>query len=191
VASSPVTKLTEEQYLALDRAAESRSEFVAGEMFAMSGTSMQHGRLQRNLITALTVRLGVGPCEAFGSDFRVRVSGRMYTYPDVLVVCGEPALADEHQDVLLNPAVIFEVLSPSTETYDRGLKFQHYRTIESLREYILVEQNQARIEQYIRKTDNTWTLRDYLSLDVELKLDSIGVSIPLRTVYERVELPAV
>jgi len=190
VASSTVTKLTEEQYLSLDRAAESRSEFLAGEMFAMSGASMQHGRLQRNLITQLTVSLGVGPCEAFGSDFRVRVSGRMYTYPDVLVVCGEPALADGHQDVLLNPAVIFEVLSPSTEKYDRGLKFLHYRSIESLREYVLVDQNQVLVEQYTRQADNTWTLRDYLSLDAELKLDSLGVSLPLNRIYDRVELPA-
>jgi Uma2 family endonuclease len=190
VASSTVTKLTEEQYLSLDRAAESRSEFLAGEMFAMSGASMQHGRLQRNLITQLTVSLGVGPSEAFGSDFRVRVSGRMYTYPDVLVVCGEPALADGHQDVLLNPAVIFEVLSPSTEKYDRGLKFLHYRSIESLREYVLVDQNQVLVEQYTRQADNTWTLRDYLSLDAELKLDSLGVSLPLNRIYDRVELPA-
>jgi Uma2 family endonuclease len=139
----------------LDRAAEARSEFLAGEMFAMSGAAMQHGRLQRNLITQLTVSLGGGPCEAFGSDFRMRVSGRMYAYPDVLVVCGKPALADEHQDVVLNPVVIFEVLSPSTETYDRGLKFLHYRSIEFLREYILVNQNQVLVEQYTRQADNT------------------------------------
>ncbi len=189
MSSSPVTKLTEQEYLALDRAAEFRSEFLDGEMFAMSGGSMRHARLQRNLITELTVSLRGRNCEAFGSDFRVRVSARMYTYPDITIVCGKPLLADERQDVLLNPSVIFEGLSPSTEKYDRGLKLQCYRTIDPLREYILVNQDEVRIEQYTRQPDNTWNLRDSIGLDSELRLDSIGVSLPLRSIYDSVELP--
>src|ERR1700680_5028637 len=110
MASHSVTKLTEEQYLALDRAAEFKSEYFDGEMFAMSGGSMQHARLQKNITGELHNSLRASQCEPFGSDFRVRVSSRMYTYPDVSVVCGKPLLADDRQDVLLNPVVVVEVL---------------------------------------------------------------------------------
>ena len=114
----------------------------------------------------------------------------MYTYPDVSVVCGKPLLADDHQDVLLNPVVIFEVLSPSTETYDRGFKLQRYRTIASLQDYIMVNQTELRVEQYTRQENNLWILRDYQSLDEDLTISSIGVSLSLRRIYDRVEFPA-
>ena len=190
MASHSVTKLAEEQYLALDRAAEFKSEYFDGEMFAMTGGSMQHARLQKNITGELYNALSGGKCEPFGSDFRVRVSSRMYTYPDISVVCGKPLLADNTQDALLNPVVIVEVLSLSTETNDRGLKLQHYRTIASLQDYILVDQNEARIEQYTRQENNLWILRDYQRLDEELVITSIGVSLPLRRIYDRVEFPA-
>jgi Uma2 family endonuclease len=189
MASHSVTKLTEEQYLALDRAAEFKSEYFDGEMFAMSGGSMEHARLQKNITGELYNALRERDCEPFGSDFRVRVSSRMYTYPDVSVVCGKPALADDRQDVLLNPAVIFEVLSPSTETYDRGFKFKHYRTVASLQDYILVNQTEIRIEHYTRQANNLWILRDYQSLEEEMTISSIAVSLPLGRVYNRVEFP--
>ena len=114
----------------------------------------------------------------------------MYTYPDISVVCEKPVLADDYQDVLLNPIVIFEVLSPSTERYDRGLKLQRYRTIATLQDYILVSQNELRVEQYTRQENNLWVLRDYETLDQELNIASIGVSLPLRAIYNRVEFPA-
>jgi len=191
MASNPVHRLTEEQYLAMERAAEFKSEFLDGEMFAMSGVSMQHALLQGNIYGELYMRLRGGDCMAFNSDIRVRVSSTgMYTYPDISVVCGKPKLADAHQDNLLNPAVIFEVLSPSTERYDRGLKFQHYRTIGSLQDYVLVDQSKIRIEHFTRQADNTWTLRDYQRLEEELRIDSIAVSIPLARIYDRVELAA-
>ena len=191
MASNPVTKLTVEEYLALDRAAERKSEFFYGEMFAMSGVSMPHARLQTNLTAELFAALRGADCEVFGSDLRVRVSKDMYVYPDVAIVCGTPILGDQqHQDILLNPIVLFEVLSPTTETYDRGLKFQNYRTIESLKEYILVDQAKVRVEQYFLQPDNTWSLRDYKSLDGQLEMPSIDVSIPLARIYDRVELPA-
>jgi Uma2 family endonuclease len=183
-------KLTEEQYLALDRAAEFRSEFVDGEIFAMSGGSLRHARLQRNLLFELQSALKDTGCEGFTSDMRVRVPATgMYAYPDVTVICGKPVLADEQQDILLNPVVIFEVLSPTTEKYDRGLKFQHYRAIESLKDYILVDQNQVLVEQFTRHDGNTWTLRDYQLLDQELTIPSINVSLPVRRIYDRIELP--
>jgi Uma2 family endonuclease len=188
VASNPISKLTEEQYLAIERAAEFKSEFLDGEMFAMSGASTQHNRLHQNLSGELWFRLRGTGCEAFLSDMRVKVGqSGMYTYPDISVVCGKPLLADDYQDSLLNPIVLFEILSPSTEKYDRGLKFQNYRTIESLKDYLLVDQTKIRIEHYTRQAGNLWTLRDYQHVDEELKIDSIGVSIPLNGIYERVE----
>lgn len=190
MASHPVTKLTEQEYLALERAAEFKSEFFRGEMFAMSGASLRHLFLQSNIQGELYAALRGGPCEVFGSDLRVRVSSDMYTYPDITIVCGEPALADDHQDVLLNPLVIFEVLSPSTERYDRGLKRQRYTGLVSLKDYILVSQTNLHIEQFTRQENNLWTVRDYATLDEDLTIASIGVSLPLRAIYNRVEFPA-
>ena len=191
MASNPVSKLTEEQYLSMERAAEFCSEFLNGQMFARSGGSMNHAGLQTNILVEISIALRGGGCEAFSSDFRVKVSSGMYTYPDVSVVCGKPLVAGEHEDNLLNPAVVFEVLSPSTEKYDRGLKFQHYRTIASLQDFILVDQSQIRIEQYTRQPDNSWMLRDYQRPEEELRIDSIGVSIPLQQIYDRIDLSPV
>jgi Uma2 family endonuclease len=188
VASSPITKVTAEEYLALDRAAEFRSEFLDGEIVAMLGGSPRHSKLQINLALEVETALRGTPCQAFSSDLRVRVSSRMYTYPDLTVVCGDLMLDDERQDSLLNPKVIFEVLSPSTEYYDRGLKFRHYREIESLIDYILVDQDQARIEQFTRGDAHTWTFRDYQNANEALLIESIGISVPIARIYERVEL---
>jgi Uma2 family endonuclease len=188
MASNPVPKLTEEEYLAIERAAEFRSEFVDGEMFAMAGASTSHLRLQQNLAGELYACFRGNRCEAFGSDCRIRVSGQAYVYADVAVACG-PVMAGDQTDNLTNPVAIFEVLSPSTEKYDRGLKFQLYRTIDSLKDYVLVNQEQVRIEQFTRRPDGTWTLHDYQGSDAELKIDSIGVAIPLRRIYDRVSIP--
>jgi Uma2 family endonuclease len=189
MASNPVHKLTEEEYLALERAAESKSEFLNGETFAMSGVSMQHARIERNLLTELTSLLSERDCEAFPSNLRVKVGASGgYFYPDVSVVCGEPMLADHFQDILLNPIVIVEVLSPSTEKYDRGLKFQHYVDIASLKDYILIEQGKTLIEHYTRRGDGLWDFRFYRNMEEELKILSIGVAIHLHKIYERVKL---
>jgi len=190
MASSPVTKVTEEEYLALDRAAEVRSEFLDGEMWAMSGGSRWHSQLAMNFGSELHSALRGGNCRVFNSDLRVRVMPRrMYAYPDLTVVCGNVLLADNERDVLLNPTVIIEVLSPSTEKYDRGVKFQYYRTIESVRDYVLVSQDHVRIEQFTRGESSTWTLRDYQSLEDQLKIESIGAAVPLSLIYDGVELP--
>ena len=175
----------------MDRAAEIRSEYLDGEMIAMSGGSMWHSALQVNLIAELLAALRGSDCRPYTSDFRVRVSRRMYAYPDVSVVCGKPILGDELQDILLNPTVLFEILSPSTEKYDRGVKFQHYRTIESLRDYVLVAQDTCLVEHYTRGDGNTWTLRDHRTLEDELKIDSVGASLTLRRIYDRIEFPAI
>jgi Uma2 family endonuclease len=190
VASSPITKVTAEEYLALDREAEFRSEFIDGEIIAMSGGSMRHARLAGSMFGQFYVALQGSECEAFNSDFRVRASSQIYVYPDVVVVCGRPVLADERQDILLNPRVIVEVLSPSTEHHDRGVKFQNYRTIETLRDYILVAQNPVRIEQYTRGQANTWTLREYQEIGDMLLIESVGISLPIARIYERIEFPS-
>jgi Uma2 family endonuclease len=190
MASNPITKVTAEEYLALDRAAEFPSEFLDGEIIAMSGGSPRHSRLKVNLTIAIGTALRGTACSVFDSDLRVRVSSRMYTYPDLAVVCGDLKLDAERGDMLLNPTAIFEVLSPSTEYYDRIVKFQHYRGIESLQDYILVAQDQVRIEQYTRRDANTWTIRDYLHAEDVLKIASIGgVSVPLAAIYDRIEFP--
>ncbi len=129
-------------------------------------------------------------CQVFTSDLRVRVlPRRMYAYPDVTVVCGKPQLADDRQDSLLNPTVIFEVLSPTTEKYDRGAKFRHYLAIDTLKDYILVDQFAMRVEHYTRGSAGAWTFRAYQHPDDELKIESIAASVTLARIYDRVELP--
>jgi Uma2 family endonuclease len=182
--------VTEEQYLAIDRASEFRNELLDGEIVPMSGGGLRHAQVKGGMVGQLYIALQGSDCEAFTSNFRVRVSSRIYTYPDAIVVCGKPLLADGRKDTLLNPRVIVEVLSPSTEHYDRGLKFQYYRAMESLQDYILVSQDQIRIEQFTRGDARSWTLRDYQSVGETLRIESVGVSIPIARIYERVELPS-
>jgi len=187
MASNPITKVTAEEYLAMDRASEFRSEFLDGEIIAMSGGSPRHSRLKMSLAIQIGTALRGTSSEAFDSDLRVRVSPRMYAYPNLTVVCGDLKLDTERGDVLLNPTAIFEVLSPSTEYYDRIVKFQHYREVESLQDYILVAQDRVRVEQYTQGVSNTWTLHDYQHPDDVLQIASIGISLTLAAIYERIE----
>lgn len=181
--------LTPEEYLAIERAAEYKSEYYGGEMFALAGASRRHNLVIGNLVFALNARLGSSSCEVYTSDMRVKVNelGK-YTYPDVVVACGEPQFEDTDQDTLLNPTVIVEVLSESTEAYDRGRKFEHYRTIEALREYILVAQDRYRIEQYIRQDDGRWIFTEIAGPDSTLVLAAIGCEIPFVEIYNKVQL---
>lgn len=188
MATNPVTRLTAEEYLRIERAAEFKSEFIDGEMFLMAGASMNHCILQRNLAFELHAALRGSGCQYFGSDLRVRVTSRMYAYPDISIVCGDPQLADSNLDILVNPSVIIEITSPSTEGFDRGVKWSRYRTIVSLREYILLSQHTARVEQYTRQDSSTWLFRE--NHEGDLRLESIGVAIPLERIYEGVELRA-
>jgi len=181
--------VTEEQYLVIDRAVEFRHELLDGEIVALPGGNIRHAQLRMNLICELHARVRGTHCEVFGCDLRVRVSRRTFTCPDLTIVCGSPIVADERQDILLNPTVIIEVLSPSTEHYDRGIKLRYCRTIESLRDYILIAQDQIRVEQYARGEANTWNLRDYQDASEKLQIESIGVSVPIARLYERVDFP--
>jgi Uma2 family endonuclease len=180
-----VSTLTEQQYITIERAAHFKSEFLDGVMYERSGISLIHCSLAGNILCELRPMLRHSECQAFGSDLRVRVSGRMYAYPDASVVRGKPLLTDDQEDVPLNPVVSFEVNSPLT---DLGLKFQLYRAMASLREYILVDQDKVWVEQYTRQDDGTRILRDHKGKDAELKMDSIGATVPLRLIYEGVDL---
>jgi Uma2 family endonuclease len=190
MSSQPITYLRPEEYLALERESEFKSEYLDGEIIAMTGASRQHNLISLNVGSELRQQLRGSPCEVYAGDMRVRVaSARLYTYPDVVVACGEPRFEDEHVDTLLNPSLIVEVLSPSTELYDRGKKFRLYRTIDSLSEYLLVAQDECRVEQYARQKDGRWLLADYRSPDDSVELSSVGCRLALREVYEKVALP--
>jgi Uma2 family endonuclease len=183
------TRYTPEEYLASERKAETKSEYFDGEIFAMSGVSREHNRIALDLASWLNAQFRGGPCEAFMSDMRVRVARTgLYTYPDVVAVCGEPRFEDDEVDTLLNPTLIVEVLSPSTEAYDRGRKFDHYRRIESLREYVLVSQDSVRVERFSRRGGD-WLLTIFERRADLLGLESVGVEVPLGEVYARVDMP--
>lgn len=181
MASLPISKLTVEEYLEIERAAEVRSDFVDGEMFAMAGGSPRHLRLVGDLYLELRRCSEASSCEVFLSECRVRVSPRTYTYPDATIVCGGPAIFDQ-RDSLLNPSAIFEVLSPSTEAYDRGLKSQRYRAMPGLGHYILIDQKQVHVEHYVRQLDG-WKLHDYSNLQDELTLPALPRAILLSRIY--------
>lgn len=188
MATAALTHYTPEEYLALERLAEFKSEYLDGRIVAMTGASAAHNRITGAVYAELRSRLRGRPCDAFIADMRVQIGGgRRYVYPDVVVVCGEPRFLDGALDTLTNPALIVEVLSPGTEAYDRGEKFVHYRAIESLREYVLVAQDRVLVERFVRGGDY-WTLATLTDLDASLELASVECSIPLREIYYGVEV---
>ncbi|MBM3736815.1 MAG: Uma2 family endonuclease [Acidobacteria bacterium] len=178
----PVRKLTAAEYLALDREAEHKSEFHDGEIFPVVAASWEHSQIVIQMGWRLAERLAGTPCRA-GSAVRVRVTPTKYVYPDIAVICGKAALTDETRDTLTNPKVIVEVLSPSTEDYDRGGKFVLYRGLPSFEEYVLVAQDAPRIEVFHRTPEGNWLLRIFDGLDAEVRLESLGISIPLSEIY--------
>lgn len=179
--------ITAADYLALERQAETKSEYLNGCIYAMSGASRSHNRITFNLARRIGNQLGGRRCEGYVNDLRVKVSPTgLYTYPDVVVVCGEPRFEDQHVDTLLNPTVIIEVLSDSTEAYDRGEKFAHYRALESLTDYLLVAQDQPRIEHFRRQPDGQWLYSAADGLDSQVAIANIGCVLQLAEVYERV-----
>jgi Uma2 family endonuclease len=186
VSSSPARTITPAEYLEAERAAESKSEYYAGQVSAMTGASLAHNRIVSNLVRVLGNELEGTPCEVLPSDMRLHVVATgLYTYPDVTIVCGVPELEDEHRDTLLNPIVLIEVLSASTESYDRGQKAEHYRQIPSLQEYLIVRQDAPRIERYHRRSEREWTLTEAIGFEEGVQLASVPCSLALREVYER------
>ena len=189
MSSNPKTRLTEEEYLAIERRAEFRSEFYAGEMLAMAGASRRHNRMVTNLATALDSQLREQPCNVYSNDMRVKVwSTGLFTYPDVVVTCGEENFADDKRDILLNPLVIIEVLSDSTEAYDRGKKFEHYQSIPSLNTYILTTQDALRVEQFVRQQEGKlWTYSETHEVGGTVRVEAIGCDLKLENIYLKVD----
>lgn len=183
--------LTEAEYLALDREAEMKSEFYNGEMLAMAGGTYEHSLIGSNLVRELGARLKGGPCQVHGSDLRLKSEATgLYTYADVTVVCGEPRFLDDRRDTLLNPTLVIEVLSSSTEAYDRGRKFYHYSDIESVREYLLVAQDCIMVERFQRREpEEEWLFTAYRQVGSSVALDSVGCEVPLVEIYDQVRFP--
>ena len=188
MATRPETFLTPEQYLEIERKAEFKSEYYGGEMFAMSGARRGHNLIALNLAGELRQQLRERPCEAYQHDMRVRVGATgLYAYPDAVIVCGEPQFLDETQDTLLNPTVIVEVLSPSTEAYDRGDKFELYRAIPSLTHYLLVSSERMSAELFTRQAEGGWLLTGATLPEDTIDLPAVGVRFTLADLYEKVE----
>ena len=188
--AQPERFLTPAEYLAWERQQETRHEYVNGEVFAMTGASREHNLLCMNLGAALHAQLRGKPCEVYANDMRVKVEETgIYTYPDIVAVCGEPRFEDDCVDTLLNPVLIVEVLSESTERYDRGAKFAHYRGRASFQEYLLVAQTELRVERYRRQDGGRWLFVEYRDPEDQVELESLGCRLRLADIYERVALP--
>jgi Uma2 family endonuclease len=190
MSSAARTYCTPEQYFAFERKSPIKHEYEDGSIIAMAGTSRRHSLIVGNLFFAIRSQLGDRPCEVHMNDLRVCVSrtGR-YTYPDLVAVCGEPQLLDEELDTLLNPSLIVEVLSPSTAANDRGPKFARYRRMDSLKEYVLIDQDRVCVERFTRQGDE-WLMTELSRLDEDvLRLSSIACDVPLREIHAKVAFP--
>jgi Uma2 family endonuclease len=185
-------RFTPEEYLSLERSAAYKSQYVAGEIFAMAGAQPWHVKLVGNIVTGLNLRFRGKPCDVFFSDLRVRVKkGELWTYPDVVALCGKSDFdLEADPQSLLNPQVIFEVLSPSTEAFDRGDKFARYRQIESFKEYVLVSSDRMRVEHFVRGQRGEWTFQEYNLPTDRLPLTNLECELPLAEIYDKVALPA-
>lgn len=188
MSASPQRLLTPEEYLAIERELPTKHEYCVGEMFAMSGASRKHNQLTFNLAALLHSQIKDRECFAFVGDMRTKVATSVsYFYPDAVITCDKPEFEDARQDTLLNPKVVVEVLSPTTESYDRGVKFELYRQILSLREYVLVAQNRAYVEHFARREDGQWLLSEIAGLDATVDLPSVDCHIALRDLYAKVD----
>lgn len=181
------SQLSTTDYLNGERQAPEKHEYIQSQIYAMAGASREHNQLVFNLAGLLHAQLRSKPCSAFVADMRVRTRpNEAYFYPDLAVVCGELQFEDAHSDTLLNPSVIIEVLSPSTEAYDRGAKFAHYRRLGSLQEYLLVAQDRLSIECYVRTPKGQWLLSEANEEEDEIILQRINCLLKVRDVYEKV-----
>lgn len=181
------TVFTPAEYLAMEEVAEYKSEYYKGEIFAMSGGTTDHSLVAVNLIIELGTRLAAGPCRVFNSDMRLHVErSGLYTYPDGMVICGKIESVKRRNDVVTNPVLIVEVLSESTRDYDRGAKFNFYKQIPALREYVVIESERPHVECYRRTEDDQWLVEMVADLDATVKLTSIACEIPLRQMYNKV-----
>ncbi|MCK6581109.1 MAG: Uma2 family endonuclease [Anaerolineae bacterium] len=190
--SLPVRKtFTRREYFALEGASDTRYEYLDGEIVAMSGASLAHNRIVLDTAGSLNNQLRERGCEVFVTDTRVKLDARNYVYPDIAVVCGQlMAVVEGGLETLLDPTLLIEVLSPSTEAYDRGEKFKRYQALASLREYILIAQDAPRIEVYTRQADDAWRYAVAVGMEAAAALSSVGVTLTLSEVYRRVTFEA-
>ena len=186
---APKHHLSFDDWLEGERASlEGRSEFVGGEVFAMTGASVEHNAIVTNIVRELGTQMKGRPCQVYANDLKVRIrSADAGKYPDLIALCGEHQFQDGRRDVLLNPSLIVEVLSDSTEAYDRGDKFALYRQIPSLQEYLLVSQHRVQVELYSRGEDGRWTLTDFSALTDSAPLASVHCTLSLAEVYDKVD----
>lgn len=190
MSSVAIKRYSPADYLTLERASEFKHEFFDGEMFRMSGGTIEHSQIASNVIRALGNSLEDTPCRVLTSDMRIKLPTGHYTYPDATVVCDQPQYEDNYKDVLLNPMIVVEVLSPSTEAYDRGKKFRHFQTCPSLREIVLIAQDRAAVDHFLRQpASGQWLLTTFESLEAMMLLPSIGVGLSLGEIYAKVEFP--
>jgi len=185
----PKTHLTPEEYLEIERKAEFKSEYRQGQMVAMAGAREAHNLIVAHIIAQLDQQFRSRPCRVYPSDMRVYISRvGVYTYPDVVAVCGDREFLDGQLDTLLNPNLIVEVLSPSTEAYDRIRKFESYRSIESLRVYLMVSSDRVHAELFTREADGRWSMREVNGLADTLEVASVGCTLRVSDLYDKVEL---
>lgn len=177
---------SEDDYFAVEASSGIKHEFYRGEIFAMAGASVAHNHLSANVLTLLRGAARSKGCSAFGSDLRVKTSDGLFTYPDVMVVCGPISLTRDRPDTVTNPSVIVEVLSSATRDYDRGEKFTLYQAIPTLREYLLIEQDRVWVEHWQRQATGEWTMAMHGTLDAILTLPTLAMALPLREVYLQV-----
>ena len=193
MSSAPVGRTTAAAYLAFEREAEARHEFVDGQIVAMSGGTERHAIICDNLISIAKAKLRGSTCQPYSASMRVKIEATSnYTYPDLSVVCGDRQFEDARRDTLLNPRLIVEVLSPSTELHDRVWKFRNFQLISSFEEYVLVSQNEPLSERFLRQGDVGWLMTQVTGLEQSVRFESVGCELPLREIYEGVEFgPAV
>lgn len=189
MSAQPERTLSVAEYLAFERGQTNKHEYFEGEIFLQAGASIAHNLICANIIAALRPQLRGSSCRIYPSDIRIKIPQRQhYVYADVSIICGPPLLDSADPETVRNPKVIVEVLSPSTEQYDRGRKFQAYRRIAGLEEYVLVAQESVRVEHFVRQTATMWTMTEYSDLAATLTLPSLQVLLPVRAIYEELEL---
>lgn len=187
--AQPQRKISPEEYLELEREADYKSEYFQGEVFAMAGAGRNHNRITENLSIDIGFFLKGKSCRSYSSDLKIHIPDNgLYTYPDLLVVCGEEQFVDDKTDTLLNPRIIIEVLSKSTGSYDRGEKFQLYRSISSLEEYVLIDSQRIAAEVFRKSEQGFWSLMsESYTLEGSIELASIGLTLPMRDIYDQTE----
>ena len=179
--------ISPEQYLEMERASETKHEYYKGEVFAMSGASLPHNFVSHNVYGSLIIFLKGKNCKPFGSDLRIHIpENSLYTYPDISIICGKPETTDSFRDSIINPSVIIEILSKSTKDYDRGTKFTLYRSIKTLKEYILIDSTSVSVEIFTKQEDNSWNLTEFKQLSDSFRITTINLALHLKDVYEDV-----